>query len=470
MLHLGRAIGDAPEARYPTERLASMALDAAAASDRDARAALAAVRALDRATADAPSNLDLIDALAAVLLRLGRPEDAERRMNAVMAKAPDRARSYVLLAQALRAQSKFDAALATLHAGTEWAEPDLMLGIEKGMVLAAMRNFAGAAAAWNEVLARHPVHPIAFARLSALAIRTRDATAAESLIDMALTAPEAPAEVFRHAVQLTLGTEAEGLARASRVLRLCERWVARNPGDHTASLVMVRSLLLMGDRAGARTRLAQVERVAPRSPAAAELAALRLAIDEPAADLEIQSVLRAAHTAPVERLVEISARARRLATLHSAWTAWLAAALAERRRRRWAAARGALEIALELAPGAAIVQLEMAEALIHLDDAAGAVSRVRAALALDGPSAGALALLARALAGAGRTSEAIDAVTAAMAFDAQDVALSALLRQLKASKSATRGAAGGWFVRRLHAFTRWLQRLTPARAALPSKR
>lgn len=467
MLHLGRAIGDAPDARYPTERLASMALDAAAASERDAGAALAALRALDRAIADAPSNLDLIEALAAVLLRLGRPQDAERRMNAVVAKAPRRARSYVLLAQALRAQSKFDAALAALRAAAESAQPDVMIGIERGVVLSAMRDFAGAAAAWNDVLSRHPLHPIAFARLTALAIRTRDSAAAQRLIDAALVAPEAPADVFRQAVQLALGTEAEGLARASRILRLCERWLARADGDPTATLVMARSLLVLGDREGARARVARLEGVVPRSPAAAELAALRLAIDEPTADLEIQGVLRAAHFAPVDRLVEISARARRLATLHSAWTAWLAAAVAERRRRRWAAARGALEVALEIAPGAAIVQIEMAEALMHLDDAAGAVSRARAALALDGPSAGALGLLARALARAGSTSEAIDAATAATAFDSQDAALAALLRQLKASKSRGGRARSGWLVRCLHAFARWLGRRSSQSTRIP---
>lgn len=464
MLHLGRAIGDAPDARYPTERLASMALDAASTSDRDAAVVSAAVRALDRATEDAPSNLDLIEALAAVLLRVGRPHDAERRMNAAVALAPGRCRSYVLLAQSLRSQSKFEAALAAVHAGIESCGADVMLGIEKGMVLAATHDFAAAAAAWSDVLSRDPMNPTAFARLSALALRTRDSVTAQSLIDAALSAPEASAEVFRHAVQLALGTEAEGLARASRVARLCERWLGRVPGDPTAVLVLARSLLASGDREGARVRLGRLGRVAPASPAAAELAALRLAIDEPAADLEIQSVLRAAHGAPVERLVEVSARARRLATLHGAWTAWLAAGVAERRRKKWVAARGALEVALEMAPGAAVVQAEMAEALLHLDDALGAVARVRAALALEGPSAPVLGLLARALAAAGRNAEAIDAVTAALAFDARSAALQSLFSQLKASTSNRDPARAAWFSRHWRSLVRWLTRATPERA------
>jgi hypothetical protein len=48
MLHLGRAIGDAPAARYPAERLASIALEAAMASTLDPSLAAAAARALSR--------------------------------------------------------------------------------------------------------------------------------------------------------------------------------------------------------------------------------------------------------------------------------------------------------------------------------------------------------------------------------------------------------------------------------------
>ena len=461
MLHLGRAIGDAPEARYPTQRLASMALDAASTSERDAAVVSAAVRALDRATADAPSNLDLIEALAAVLLRIGRPEDAERRMNAVVAAAPDRSRSYVLLAQALRAQSKLDAALAAVHAGLASCGSDATLAIEKGMVLAATHDLAAAAAAWCDVLSRDPMNPTAFARLAALALRTRDVATGQRLIDAALTAPEASPEVFRHAVQLALGTEAEGLARASRVARLCERWLARAPGDATALLVLARSLLASGDRDGARARLSLLERVAPGSPAAAELAALRLAIDEPAVDLQIQSVLRAAHAAPAERLVEVSTRARRLATLHGAWTAWLAAGVAERRRRKWVAARGALEVALEMAPGAAVVQAEMAEALLQLDDPLGAVARARASLALEGPSAAVLGLLARALAAAGRRAEATDAVTAALAFDPRSPGLQALLSELRTSGETRDGARIGWLARCRRFLARGITRRAP---------
>jgi tetratricopeptide (TPR) repeat protein len=64
----------------------------------------------------------------------------------------------------------------------------------------------------------------------------------------------------------------------------------------------------------------------------------------------------------------------------------VAAAVAERRRGRWAAARGALEVALEMAPGAVVAHIELAEALLELDDAAGALEHAERAVALEGES------------------------------------------------------------------------------------
>src|SRR5688500_5006960 len=61
MVHLGRAIGDAPEARFPATRLAALALDVAVATPSDPKLADAALRALLRATEDAPDNADLVE-------------------------------------------------------------------------------------------------------------------------------------------------------------------------------------------------------------------------------------------------------------------------------------------------------------------------------------------------------------------------------------------------------------------------
>jgi tetratricopeptide (TPR) repeat protein len=450
MIHLGRAIGDAPHARYPIDRLASLALEAASDPSLDGKLASAAVRALERAVADAFTNPELAEALAAVLLRVGRFHDAERRMNSAIAVAPKRARSYALLSQALRAQGELERALATLQAGVRSVGADVLLDIERATVLAASGDSEGAVAVWRDVLASDPLNPAAFARLAALVLRMRDTATAQWLIDAALAAAAPPLDVIRHAVLLALGTEAEGLARASRVARLCTQWLRRLPGDPTALIVMARAHLVLGDEKQARAHLDQVERVAPKSAAAAEVLAMRLALDDPSAEIEIQSALRAAQSAPVERLAEVAVRARRLATVHGAWTGWLAAAVADRRRGRLAAARGALEVALEIAPGAVIAHLEMAHVLAELDDPGGAVSHAQAAVALEGSSSRALGLLARALGRVGRTAEAMDAARAALAIEPEDVQTRALLARL-----GRREDAPGWMDRAKRKIAAW---------------
>ncbi len=452
MIHLGRAIGDAPHARYPIDRIASLALEAASDPSLDGKLASAAVRALERAVADAFTNPELVEALAAVLLRVGRFHDAERRMNSAIAVAPKRARSYALLSQALRARGELDGALATLQAGVRSVGADVLLDIERGTVLAASGDSEGAVAVWRDVLASDPLNPAAFARLAALVLRMHDTATAQWLIDAALAATAPPLDVIRHAVLLALGTEAEGLARASRVARLCTQWLRRLPGDPTGLIVMARAHLVLGDEKQARAHLDQVERVAPKSAAAAEVLAMRLALDDPSAEREIQSALRAAQGAPVDRLAEVAVRARRLATVHGAWTGWLAAAVADRRRGRLTAARGALEVALEIAPGAVIAHLEMADVLAELDDPGGAVSHAQAAVALEGSSPRALGLLARALGQVGRTAEAMDAARAALAIEPEDVQTRALLSRLGRKEDAPGWM--DWAKRKIAAWTR----------------
>jgi tetratricopeptide (TPR) repeat protein len=453
MIHLGRAIGDAPDARYPVDRLTTIALEAAGGSALDGKLASAAIRALERAAAETSNNLDLVEALAAVLLRVGRFQDAERRMNAAIATAPRRARPYVLLAHALRAQGQFDSALATLQAGVMQAGPDALFEIERGTVLAVAGEPEGAAMAWREVLAADPLNPAAFGRLAALTLRTHDTATAQSLVDAALAAPSPALDVLRHAVLLALGTEAEGLPRASRLARLCTQWLERLPGDPTGLVVMARAHLALGEEEKARARLDQVERVAPNSAAAAEVLAMRLALDHPYAEIEVQSVLRSARGASSERLADVAARARKLATLHGAWMAWFAAAVAERRRGRVAAARGALEIALEIAPGAVSVHLELAEVLLELEDPSRAATHAQAAVRLEGSSPRALAMLARALRGVGRKAEAIEAAQAALAIQPDDPETRALL-----SRVSLEDHVPGWVERTKRAFAAWTKR------------
>jgi tetratricopeptide (TPR) repeat protein len=430
MLHLGRAIGDSPSARYPVERLAALALETATGPTFDPKLASAAVRALERAVDDAPTHVELVEALAALHLRLGQPREAERRLNTAVARAPKSIRPYALLSQALRAQGNLDGALAALQPALDDPSGDPLLSAERGMVLAARGDLEGAEVAWREALAHDPVHPAAFGSLATLALRLHDTAAAQSLVDAALAARAAHPDVLRRAIQLTLATEGEGIARASRVARLSGLVLDVAPGDPWASLALARSLVALGDFPAARERLADIDRVAPCSAAAAEAQVVRLAIEDSAAELEVRSVLRAAQSVAREHLPDVAARARRLATLHTAWPGWLAAAVAERRQERWVAARGALDVALELAPGAAAAHLELTGVLLALDDAPGAVEHAERAHALEGDGARVLAVLARALGAAGRTREAHQAAMRALALRPQAEEIKALLAQL----------------------------------------
>jgi tetratricopeptide (TPR) repeat protein len=444
MLHLGRAISDAPRARYPVERLAALALETATGPALDAKLASASARALARAVDDAPMHVELIEALAALQLRLGQASEAERLLNAAISLGPKRARLYALLSQALRTLGNLEGALAALQQGLTEAEGDPLLCAEQGMVLAARGDSEGAAAAWRVALARDSVHPGAFGNLAAFSLRTGDTVAAQSLVDAALAARSAHPDVLRRAVQLALATEGDGLARASRVAQLCARLLETVPGDPWASLAMARSLVVLGDVPAARGRLADVHRVAPLSAAAAEAQIVRLAIDDPGAELEVRSVLRAAHGAALEDLADVAARARRLATLHGAWPGWLAAAVADRRRSRWAAARAALDVALELAPGATAAHVELASVLLALEDAPAAVEHAERALALDGDGARALPVLARALAAAGRTSEARQAAMRALAMPSQGEDMKALVAELNRGTAVHAGWRARW--------------------------
>ena len=456
MLHLGRAIEDAPAARYPVERLSAMALEAAMGATLDPKIAASAVRALERAVDDAPARIELLEALAALLLRIGRPREAERRMNAAVAFAradsPNRGRAYTLLAQTLRAQGKLDGALAALQeALSEAADP--AVHAERGVVLAERGDVDAAAAAWREALARDPVHPAAFAHLASHALRTRDATLGQTLVDAALAGSRAHPDVLRRAIQLALVTEGDGLARAARVARLCERVLASLPDDPPSLVTLARALVVLGDRSAARSTLTHVVRVAPGSSAAAEAHVTRLALDEPAAERDLQSVVRAARSAAVADLADVAARARRLATLHNAWTGWLAAAMAEERRGRWAAARGHLEMALEAAPGATAAHLEMAAVLLHLESPTAALGHAERAMALEGDTPRVLGALARTLAAAGRRDEARVMANRALAATPDDDDVKALAAGLRAEP-----AARGWAATTARARDLWRRR------------
>jgi Tfp pilus assembly protein PilF len=450
MGHLGRAVFDAPDARFPAGRLAAMALEAANSQPRDPKLAKAALRALSRASEDAPLNLDLSEAMAALETRTGDPASAERRLNEALTRAPKRPGLYALLAETLRARGAMDAAMAAIESGLGAAPRDPVLENERGGLLALRGDFDDAARAWLGVLDRG-MSPPAFANAAAIAMRRRDTTLAQSLVDRALAVNDVPVDVARRAIQLALASEPDGIARATRVAKLARSIGSSQPDDAWAALVLARATTQLGQKSEARDLLARVETHAPGTPMAAEAQRARFAIEEPDAALAIEATLRAAGSAPAKDLEEIAVRARRLAISHGGWLGWLAASVAERRAGRFLAAREAANSALEIAPGCSPAHAELASVAIGLGDGARAVLHAEKTLALEGEQPRLVALLARALAAAGRRDEAIAVAERAARLDPNDEALKRVAEDIAAppKQRASWFASAGASVKKL---------------------
>jgi tetratricopeptide (TPR) repeat protein len=453
MVHLGRAIGDAPDARFPASRLASLALDMATVMPADRRLAEAALRALERATSDAPANADLIEAIAALTLRIGNGDDAERRALEALAIDPERPRLYALLSEARRSRGDLPGALLAIEDGLLRGTDDPLLNTERGIVLSERGNHDEAERAWRMVLDDRPLYPPAFTNLASLVMERQDALAAARLVDDALTCGPAHPDVLKRAIQLSLAAEPEGMARAARVGKLAHALVERVPHDAWATLVLARSLAQTGDKLAAVRRLGHVEVLAPASSLAAEAQRARFALEDPQASLEIDAVLRAAYQAPAEDLDTIATRARRLAVAHAAWAAHFAVGIAERRLERWASARDAFDEALRVSPGCTAAHMEVVAAHVALEDFTAALEHARRACELDGDTARTLAVLATALLAAGKRDEALDAIDRSLALDATDEANRALAERIRAGRVRT-----STLTRLKHTFARWRKR------------
>ena len=438
MAHLGRAIGDAPEARFPAMRLAALALDVAVGGSTDAKLTEAARRALARATEDAPGNADLIEALAALSLRVGDATAAEAHVRAALAIAPERPRIYALLSEARRSCGDLAGALSAIEDGLLQGSGDPLLNTERGIVLAERGNIEQAERAWRMVLEMKPLYPPAFTNLASLVMERKDAIAAAQLVDDALRdSTLAHPDVIRQAIQLALAAEPEGLARASRICVLANVLVQRAPGDAWARLVLARALALSGERSAAVRRLEEVEAFAQHTSFGAEAQRGRLALEEPQVSLEIDAVLRAAYQAAAPDLETIAARAKSLATTHNAWHAWFAVGIAERRRERWRPARDAFGEALRAAPGCTPAHMEIVAAHVALSDWEPALHHARRACELEGESARTLAVLATALLASGKRDEAASAIDRALALDATDEANRALAERIRGGHPGT---------------------------------
>jgi tetratricopeptide (TPR) repeat protein len=437
MAHLGRAIGDAPESCFPATRLAALALDVAVGGPTDVKLTEAAFRALVRANEDAPGNTDLIEALAALNLRLGDVDAGEARAREALALEPGRPRIYALLSEARRSRGDLEGALAAIEDGLLHGADDPLLNTERGIVLAERGNLEKAEQAWRMVLDLRPLYPPAYTNLASVVMERKDVVAATHLVDDALRNPAAHADVLRRAIQLSLAAEPEGVARASRVATLARALVERVPNDAWARLVLARALALTGDKASAVQRLSEVERLAESTSLAAEAQRGRLALEDPQVSLEIDAVLRAAYQAAVIDLETITARARSLATVHGAWHAWFAVGIAERRRERWRAARDAFAEALRISPGCTPAHMEIVAAHVALDDPESALVHAHRACELEGESSRTLAVLATALLAAGKPTEAATAIDRALELDASDEANRALAERIRAGRTRT---------------------------------
>jgi tetratricopeptide (TPR) repeat protein len=377
LVHLGRAISDAPDAQYPAQRLAMIALESF--SDASVRPGLAAAtkRALLRALDDAPTHVELAEALAGFELRMGRPRQAELHLQAAIELSPKRPALYLLLAHALRAQRDIRGALASIDIGLGLDRDNTMLRAGRGELLAESGDLAGAVTMWRDVLAQDPVQPAAFAGMAFASLRTGDALSAQALVDAALEARRPSPDVLRCAIDLALGTEPEGIARAARVARLCQRALEPGRSDGWALLLLAHAMRALGDEVATRATLDELDVRAPGSAPSAESVLMRIALEDPVVEAEIVCVMRAVHRASPVDLHALASRARRFATMRGVWVGDVAAAVAERRQGRWHAARDLLDHALTIAPGAAAAHAEMSlvQWTLHEDASAGSHRR-----------------------------------------------------------------------------------------------
>lgn len=412
--HLERAVAEAPAARFPASRLAALALEVGAIGGAIGQAAL---RALARASADAPSNGDLLEATAALALRLGDPAAAETRALGAIGVAPDHPRLWAIVSEARRAQGNVDGAHEAVMSGLRAAPVDPVLTTELGIVHAQRTEVEAAMASWMLVLERTPLFLPAFMNLAQLSLARGDAVLMQKLVDHALALPAPHPEMLRRGVQLALAAEPEGVARATRVAELARRITRVAPDDAAARVILAQSLVLLGDRDAALTELARVERTAKGTPAAAEAQRGLLALRDPDAAKAIDATMLAARTAPVEELPSIAERARALREKHGAWAAGFAEAIARGRMGHKFAAKEAFELVLELAPGCLPAHAELVGACVETGEAEAALAHAEALHAAEGDTPRVLVLMARAKRACGLEAEARAMASRVLAVD-----------------------------------------------------
>ena len=143
--HLERALSESPSSRFPAARLSACAMEAAFTAPSPALAQ-AAIRSVTRALADAPREVDLLEAAAAMELRFGDSISAEARVLAALEVSPDRGSSWALLCEARRSRGDREGALLAVRRGLERNIKDPLLFTEDGLLRLDAGDRIGASA------------------------------------------------------------------------------------------------------------------------------------------------------------------------------------------------------------------------------------------------------------------------------------------------------------------------------------
>lgn len=434
LMHLGRAVLDAPNAVFPAGRLAALALDAVTSKPSDERLAHATLRTLVRAATDAPEQLALSEATAALELRMGLVSAAESRVRSLLERSDDRPRLHALLGAAHRMRSDFEGSRSVIAKARARFPKDAGLATEEGLLYFADGKQQLGAEVWLGVLREHGLSLSPFSQLAEFALKQGDAALASQLVDRVLEAHAASPLFLRPAIRLAETFEPKGLPRASRLVDLGRRLVEQTPGDIVAHLVLARALGQLGERENALAEISWVLTQGKGTPAAAEAARLAFAIREPEAASELDAVLRAAEEADVADLGTIGARAHKFAFTYEVWTAHYALGITEKRQGRSATALRCFEAAIAEASGATPAYLEASAAALASRQPLSAVKFAEGAIALEPENALGWATLAKAQLAARELARARESILRALAHAPNDASFLALQERILSAK------------------------------------
>jgi tetratricopeptide (TPR) repeat protein len=451
LVHLERAILDAPEALYPPERLAAIALSAVGGPET-LRGLEAVLRTVKRALLDVPNHATLHDAALALEVRTFQTDAAFARVH-----LRDQANALTPLAYSLwselhRSQKELGAARKVLELGMRAYPNHPVLCCEQGALSFEEQDWEGAKAAYRLALQMMGPESYAFFRLAELALHVGDVETASGLVDTVLFCPRSGlSESHLHmAIKLAMELEPDGIHRGSRVAKLGKHLIEWSPDDPRPHLLTSRALARIGERETALYHLDRVEELAPKSVWASEAALGRFHLEHPEEALELEALVRATSEVTLTDLPTIVIRAQRFALLHDAiWLTHFALGLAEARAKQWTSARRAFERAASASPGSVAVWREHAKALLELGECSEALVSVERALLLEPQGAALHALRAEVHHALHSPKEARSDAEQAQRLDPNNEAYKALLIRMKQVDLPTGLSPEAWLKLRL---------------------